>query len=232
MPKQSALKLVDGIAEDLKRAGKPVDDALRAQVAFIRALVDEVERHHPEDRWIPALHEQLGDELARLAQLVKRAPAGGGVGHESETDAARPIEVLVVDDEEDARRSVCAVLRDLGYPCRAVNDGEQALREFDREPATIVISDWSMPGMSGLDLCLALKRREHRPYVILVTAYHENARLLDGGRGRADDFLQKPINLDELEARLLAASRLIRALRGVAALNERLRTDRSLELGA
>ena len=229
MPKQSALKLVDNIADDLKRAGKPVDDALRAQVAFIRALVDEVERHHPEDRWIPALHEQLGDELSRLAQLVKRAPSAAAEG---EAEPARAIDLLVVDDEEDARRSVCAVLRDLGYPYRAVNDAEQALREFDREPAAIVMSDWSMPGMSGLELCLALKRRDPRPYVILVTAFHENARLLDDGRGRADDFIRKPINLDELEARLLAASRLIRALCSVAGLNDRLHRDRGVQLGA
>jgi DNA-binding response OmpR family regulator len=57
--------------------------------------------------------------------------------------------------------------------------------------------------------------------VILATAFHENASLLDGMRGGADDFVRKPVDLDELEARLAAASRLIRAMRAVAALRQR-----------
>lgn len=227
MPKQSALRLVDEVAEEAARSGRAPHD-LRAQIAFVRALVDEVESYHPADRWIPAIHEQLGDELARLAQILKRGSSGTMAAVEGEPEPTRPVDVLVVDDDEHARRSALAVLRDLGYPCRAARDAEEALREYDREPAAIILTDWSMPGMSGFDLCLTLKRREPQPYVILVTAFAENARFLERGRGHADDFLHKPLDLDELEARLRAASRLIRALRTVSALNERLRGERPI----
>jgi DNA-binding response OmpR family regulator len=61
------------------------------------------------------------------------------------------------------------------------------------------------------------------PYVILATAFHDNARVLDAVSGGVDDFLRKPLVLDELEVRMLAASRLIRALRMVARVQENLR---------
>jgi CheY-like chemotaxis protein len=206
---------VNAVAEEARRA--IANESLRSQAAFVRALVDEVERHHPEDRRVTALHEQLGEELGHLAQLMGGQLAAGASALEG-----APVDVLAVDDDDDARRAIMAALRALGYPCRAARDAEEALREHAQRPAAIVLSDWNMPGMSGLELCAALKQREPRPYVILVTAFHENARALDGVRRGADDFLHKPIDLDDLEARLLAASKLVRALRAVSDLNDRL----------
>jgi CheY-like chemotaxis protein len=220
MPKSSTLKLVEAIADVAAHTGRASED-VRAQVAFIRALVDEVESFHPAERWIPSLHEQLGDEVAQLAQLVKHGSTGAAL--DAEPEPAKPIDVLVVDDDEDGQRAALAVLRDLGYPCRAVGDADAALKELARQPAAIVLTDWSMPGMSGVELCAALKSHEPQPYVILLTAFGEEAREKAVGPGRADDFLKKPVDLDELEKRLRGASRLIRAYRTVAALNERLR---------
>jgi CheY-like chemotaxis protein len=218
MPTQSALTLTDTIAQETQRITTPVPPgAVGAQAAFVRALVDEVERHHPEDRRVVPLREQLGDELLRLARLFEGAPSRGEAA-----GAEEPLDVLVVDDDDDALRAAETVLRHLGYRCRTAYDAEAALREFDREPAAIVLSDWSMPGMSGPELCASLKRRERRPYVILATAFDDNARLLDGVGGGADDFLRKPLDVEELEARLLSASRLVRAVAAVAALRERL----------
>jgi CheY-like chemotaxis protein len=220
MPIQSALTLVDTIAEETQRACTALPyGALGAQVAFVRALVDEVERHHPSDRRVVSLRNQLGEELARLAQLIE---GGARVSPTGDTPETRPIDILVVEDEAAALRASMMVLKSFGYRCRTARDGEEALREFDREPAAIVLSDWCMPGMSGLDLCVALKRREPPPYVILATAFRDNERLLDGVRRGADDFLHKPLDIDELDARLMSASRLIRAVRAVTALNERL----------
>lgn len=211
MPLRSALTLADAAAShrDATSAGA----ALRVQAAFVRSLVDEVECRHPSDRAVAALHEQLGDELGRLAQLAgdpASAPRAATPGHAAEGAA---LDVLVVDDDEPTRLAAAKALRDMGYSCRTAQDGAEALREHDRSPADIVLSDWSMPGMSGLELCAALKRREPQPYVILATSFHEKARTLDGARGGVDAFLHKPIDLDELELRLLAAARLLRALR-------------------
>ncbi len=78
-----------------------------------------------------------------------------------------------------------------------------------------------MPGLSGLDLCKAVKGLDPHAYVILVSA-HERARLLDGVRSGVDDFLPKPIDVDELSVRLRAAERLIRAVRVVDSVKRRL----------
>ncbi len=218
MPTQSALTLVDALlAKTLSTEAPALADAVRQQVAFVRALIDEVDRHGPESRRVVPARDQLGDELLRLAQLLERTLSRG--------EAAGPervLDVLVVDDDADARRAAAAVLHSLGYPCRTAADGEAALREFDREPAAIVLTDWSMPGMSGLTLCSLLKRRERRPYVIVATAFPDEARLVDGGvRGGADDFLRKPLDVEELTARLLSATRLLRAVDTLTALDER-----------
>ena len=225
MPTRSALDITDTVTQETQRTGTPMlGAAVGQQAAFVRALVDEVDRYHPEDRVVASLHDQLGDELIRLARMVEAALA---LREEALQDRKRVIDVLVVDDEEDALRASTAVLRALGYPCRTARSGEEALREFDREPAATVLADWSMPGMNGLELCAALKRREPRPYVLLATGHADGARLLDGVRGGADDFLRKPLDLDELEARLLSASRLLGALNVVTDLERRLRDART-----
>lgn len=216
MPTRSALQLADDVAGNAPPPGMPAPGGVGEQVAFVRALVDEVERHGPEDRRVVSLREQLGEELLRLAQLLEGTLTKGEAAHPE-----RVIDVLVVDDDPAGLRASVAVLLSLGYPCRSARDGEEALREFDRAPAAIVLSDGSMPGMSGIELCAALKRRERRPYVILATAFPDDARFLDGVRWGADDFLRKPLDLEELEARLLSASRLIRAVDAVTVLQER-----------
>jgi CheY-like chemotaxis protein len=217
MPTRRAVTLVDALAEDATIAAKASsDDALRAQAAYVRALADEAERLHPSDSRIVGVHAQLGDELERLAGLVKsRTKQGDGGGEDA------PIDVLVVEDDEATRHVTENVLRTLGYPCRTAGSAEDALALYASEPAAIVLSDWNLPAMSGLDLCVSLKQRDPQPYVILATAYHEKERQLDGMRGGADDFLRKPTDMLELEERLRAASRLIRALRAVAHLRER-----------
>lgn len=180
---------------------------MSAQAAVVRALAEETDRHHPAETCVPELHNQLSEELERLASIAKGPPS-----------EPAPIDVLVVDDDEASRRVALRIVESFGYPCRAVCDGKEALEAYAKQPAAIVLSDWSMPGMSGLELCLALKAYADPPYVILATAFHENGKLLDGVRHGVDDFLRKPLVLEELEVRLLAASRLVRAARAIRAL--------------
>jgi CheY-like chemotaxis protein len=224
MPTQSALELVDAVSLE----ARSLDDALsayalRAQAAYVRALVDEVERHHPADPRVASLHQQLGEELARLAELIPVESSAQPPASETHVPVeALQIDVLVVDDEDDGRHATVLAVNALGYACRSARSGEDALRVYAEKPAAIVLSDWSMPGMSGLELCMALKRREPKAYVMLATAFHDKARLLDGERAGTDDFLTKPLDLNELEARLAAASRLVRAVRALADLKQRL----------
>ena len=215
MPTRSALTIVDAIAEETSRIGvTAVDNALRAQAAFVRAIVDEVGRYHPSDRSVAPLHAQLGEELSRLAQLV---PGGGS----REAPANERVEVLIVDDDEMSLRAMSSIAHDLGHPCRTASNAEEALLEYERCPAGIVLSDWSMPGMSGLELCCELKHRNPHVYVVLVTA-HEHVGVLQGVQGGVDDFLRKPVDVDELILRLAAAERLVHAVHVVERLKSRL----------
>jgi CheY-like chemotaxis protein len=215
MVAKTALTFADQLANPA-RAEAPAGE-VSSQAAAVRALVDEVQRSHPEDRLVAPLRQQLGDELERLVDLI----APGSSREASVTED--PVDVLVVDDEEDSLRASVAAVMALGYPCRVARDGKDALRAYAERPAAIVLSDWCMPGISGIELCRALKATTPAPYVILATAFHDNARVLDAVSGGVDDFLRKPLVLDELEVRMLAASRLIRALRLVARVQEKVR---------
>ncbi len=222
MPTQAALALVDAIAQQAVSADSSSTGAVRAQAAYVRALVDEVERHHPSERRLASLHDQLGEELARLGALAAAAASDKGP-QGSASEAESMIEVLVVDDEDDARDVEVEVLKSLGYRTLTARSGEEAIQVFDARHPPIVLTDWAMPGMSGLELCIALKARQPKTYIILATGFGENARLLEGERAGADDFLRKPMDLEDLQARLLAASRLVRAVDAVSRLSERLR---------
>lgn len=226
MPTRRAVSLVDAVAQDATiAADASSDDALRAQAAMVRALADETERLHPSDARIASLHTQLGEELERLARLVRhRTAALDDRARDGRDGEDASVDVLLVEDDADTRHATAKVLEALGYACRVVESAEDALVEYERAPAAIVLSDWNLPGQTGLELCIALKEREPQPYVILATAYHDMERQLDGMRHGADDFVRKPADLQELEDRLLAASRLIRAVRAVARLKDRLRS--------
>jgi CheY-like chemotaxis protein len=224
MPTQAAFELLELLTEEASRAGIALSDApLTAQAAFVRTLLDEVERRHPADYWIAPLHAQLGEELSRLEELiVSRSAYVNGRGP-SRFDT---VEVLAVDDDASSLAAIAEALRGWEIPFRTATGGDEALAAYAARPAQIVVSDWNMPGMNGLELCGILKHRLPAPYIILVTAFPDEENLLEGARRNADDFLPKPIDLDELERRLSAASQLVRALRSAAALSEGLRSSR------
>jgi len=63
--------------------------------------------------------------------------------------------VLIVDDDESSRTVLATAVQGFGYPVRVAHHGDDALAECERRPAAIVMTDWSMPGMTGLELCVA-----------------------------------------------------------------------------
>lgn len=125
--------------------------------------------------------------------------------------AARPLHALVVDDSRAQRMVLVMFLRRWGYQVAEAGSAEEALtlcrlRDFD-----FVISDWVMPGQSGLDLCREFRRlpSEGYGYFLLLTSKSEKTEIADGLEAGADDFLTKPVNADELRARLRAGERVI-----------------------
>lgn len=98
-----------------------------------------------------------------------------------------------------------------GYRVTEAGSGEEALALCRSQPFDIVLSDWMMPGMSGLDLCRAFRAlpRDGYGYFILLTSKSEKTAIADGLEQGADDFLTKPVSPDELRARLRAGERIV-----------------------
>ena len=95
--------------------------------------------------------------------------------------------------------------------------------------ADVVISDWELPGMTGADLCKRLRNVEDGSYTyfVLMTGFHDRDHLLAAMAAGADDYQKKPIDLDELEARLVSATRVVALHRRLAEREHLLRRDSS-----
>lgn len=138
---------------------------------------------------------------------------------ESETRAVRT--VLVVDDSLVQRRIAIAFLEKWGFEVWEAGSGKDALRICRAKPPDLVLSDWMMPGMSGLEFCRAFRALSHENYgyFILLTSKSEKAEVALGLDAGADDFLTKPVNPAELRARIAAGERIIRMQRQLSEKN-------------
>lgn len=122
-----------------------------------------------------------------------------------------PVRVLVVDDSRAQRRILTVQLNRWGYQVTEAETGDAALILCRGQVFDIILSDWMMPGMTGLELCQAFRAlpREGYGYFILLTSKSEKTEIADGLENGADDFLTKPVNSDELRARLRAGERIV-----------------------
>lgn len=119
--------------------------------------------------------------------------------------------VLVVDDSRAQRRILSLTLTRAGYAVSEAESGEQALELCRAQHFDFVLSDWMTSGMSGLEFCRAFRAlpRSGYGYFILLTSKSGKAEVADGLDCGADDFLTKPVNPEELRARLRAGARII-----------------------
>jgi two-component system KDP operon response regulator KdpE len=131
--------------------------------------------------------------------------------------------ILVVDDEPAVRRTLRVNLVARGYEVTTVETGEEALDEFAGRRTELVILDLMLPGMSGTEVCEAIRTASSVPILVLSARGEEQTKVqaLDLG---ADDYLTKPFGIDELLARVRALLR--RSPAGTA------KTDGILQVGA
>lgn len=122
-----------------------------------------------------------------------------------------PRPVLIVDDSRAQRKILELQLTRWGYDVTEAVSGDDALALCKTRDFDIILSDWMMPGMSGLDFCKAFRAlpREGYGYFILLTSKSEKTEIADGLENGADDFLTKPVSADELRARLRAGERIL-----------------------
>jgi DNA-binding response OmpR family regulator len=133
------------------------------------------------------------------------------------------MKILVAEDQAVSRHILAANLHKWGYDVTAVEDGTRAWEALQAEDAPqLVILDWLMPGMDGIEICRQLRQRpQTRPiYLILLTARRGQEDKIHGLQAGADDYITKPFNGEELRARVQVG---IRVLELQGALAQRVR---------
>jgi putative two-component system response regulator len=119
--------------------------------------------------------------------------------------------ILVVDDDPITMAMVTVNLRKAGYRVVTALNGEEALTIIEQTRVGIVISDWDMPSIDGLELCRRVRARtgEGYTYIVLLTSHGKSEQRIQGLAAGADDFLTKPFDPRELLERVRVAERIL-----------------------
>ncbi len=134
-----------------------------------------------------------------------------------------PRRVMIAEDDPMFRRILQSWLREWGYQATVVEDGAQAWQSLQQEPSPeLLILDWVMPEVNGLELCRRVRERGGSPYqyIILVTGKDAKQDIVTGFDAGADDYITKPIDRDELQARLCVGNRILSLQRSLIAARE------------
>lgn len=139
------------------------------------------------------------------------------------------MKVLIADDDPVSRRLLQSDLQKWGYDVTIASDGTEAWRLFEEGGFSLVISDWMMPGMDGLELIRRIRACSKPSYVytILLTAMSHKEELVQGMEAGADDFVSKPFDRNELQVRVRAGERIIKLEQALMDQNQALRAAQS-----
>jgi len=136
------------------------------------------------------------------------------------------MKILIAEDDDISRLLLSAVLTKLGHEVHQAPNGAEAWEAWQNNQFLLVISDWMMPDLDGLEFCRRIRaeRRIDYTYIILLTARMGRTNYLEAMTAGADDFITKPFEKDKLSARVRVAERIL-------ALQAKLRTaNTDLEL--
>jgi sigma-B regulation protein RsbU (phosphoserine phosphatase) len=125
--------------------------------------------------------------------------------------ASESMNILIAEDEAVSRNILRSVLEAAGYRVTAAANGLEALDAWRIAESRVVISDWLMPELDGLDLCRRIReaRQDRYTYYILLTGRSGKDSYLTAMDAGIDDFITKPVDADELKARLRVAERIL-----------------------
>ncbi len=121
------------------------------------------------------------------------------------------MQVVVAEDDRVSRTMIVRTLAKWGYTVHESANGREAWKALQESKAQLLVTDWEMPVMDGVELCRSV-REAALPYyvfIILVTSKGQKEEIIEGLRSGADDFLAKPFDRDELQVRLRVAERIV-----------------------
>jgi two-component system cell cycle response regulator len=122
------------------------------------------------------------------------------------------LKILIADDDPVSRGILEQTLRNIDYEVISVEDGEQALANLNVDnPPRLAILDWMMPKLDGVEICARIRQECKEPYIYLILLTTKNTRedIINGMEAGADDYLIKPVDLNELIVRLRAGRRIV-----------------------
>lgn len=136
--------------------------------------------------------------------------------------------VLLVEDDPVSRRVVERMLRKWGHEVVCAADGAQAIHILETDHFPIILSDWMMPVVDGVELCRRVRAKQNGAYsyFMLPTSRSEKADLVEGMDAGADDFIVKPFDHEELLVRIRAGQRILELEQGLREQNARLESAR------
>jgi diguanylate cyclase (GGDEF)-like protein len=119
--------------------------------------------------------------------------------------------ILIAEDDPDQRRLLEKKLLQVGHEYVSVENGRKALEKFEEKFFPIVLTDWMMPEMDGLELCRAIREKMKKGYVfiVLLTSKDSKDDIVAGLEAGADDYLTKPVDTAELIARIKTGTRIL-----------------------
>ncbi|EFI33727.1 response regulator receiver modulated metal dependent phosphohydrolase [Desulfonatronospira thiodismutans ASO3-1] len=120
------------------------------------------------------------------------------------------MKVLVVEDDKISRKTLSLYARNTGYEPIAAADGKEALKLWHEHRPRIILTDWNMPVMDGLELISRVRASEgdEYTYIIMITSRDDSTDLIRGFESGVDDYLTKPVDKSELLVRLKASERI------------------------
>jgi sigma-B regulation protein RsbU (phosphoserine phosphatase) len=121
------------------------------------------------------------------------------------------MKILISEDDSVSRLLLSATLKKLGHDVIETKDGKEAWEAFQKEYFQVLISDWMMPEMDGLELLQMIRaeKREKYTYILLLTVLEGKESYLEGMKAGTDDFITKPFDEEQLAARLSVAERIL-----------------------
>lgn len=157
----------------------------------VRALLDR----QPSTAPSPVRSPRTQSTPPSARTIVRKLGDGGGA------------RILLVDDDHDVGSVVSAMLEAVGFTVVVSPSGEDGLHKLEEAAFDLVVLDWTLPGMSGLDLCRAVRARWARLPVLFLTANATSRDVVEAFAGGADDYVVKPFRAPELGARIFGLLR-------------------------
>lgn len=115
---------------------------------------------------------------------------------------SKQLDILVIDDEPDLNQIVCEIFSDRGYIARGVTDPFEGLEIVRNTPVSLVVMDFAMPGMTGIEAIERMREESIPVSIVLLTAYASHEKLTKAMQLGALDYIQKPFQVDELAERI------------------------------